>query len=66
MLLAHQLCSMVIVEEYCARIFRPSFRENKPKTLIFSHAKRAYFACFPENWVYKFGHRYWMFKTEKS
>jgi hypothetical protein len=25
----------------CARIDRPSFRENKPKTLVFSHTKRA-------------------------
>jgi hypothetical protein len=40
-----------------ARIHRPSFRENKPKTLIFSHRKRAFWACFRENWVYKFGHR---------
>ncbi len=35
----------------------PLFRENKPKTLIFSHRKRAFWACFRENWVYKFGHR---------
>ena len=40
-----------------ARIFRSSFRENKPKMLVFSHRKRAYWACFHENWVYKFGHR---------
>ncbi len=30
----------------------PRFRENKPKTLVFSHRKRAYWACFHENWVY--------------
>jgi hypothetical protein len=42
--------------QLCARIYRPSFRENKLNTLVFSHAKRAYWACFPENWVYKFGH----------
>jgi hypothetical protein len=34
----------------------PRFRENKPKTLIFSHRKRAFWACFRENWVYNFGH----------
>ncbi len=38
------------------RIYRPSFRENKPKTLVFSHTKRAFWACFCENWVYNFGH----------
>jgi hypothetical protein len=36
----------------------PSFRENKPKTLVFSHTKRAYWACFRENCVYNFGHRF--------
>ncbi len=41
----------------CARIFRPSFRENKPKTFVFSHRKQAFWACFrKKNWVYKFGH----------
>jgi hypothetical protein len=40
----------------CARIYRPSFCENKPKTFVFSHRKRAFSACFGENWVYKFGH----------
>jgi hypothetical protein len=40
----------------CARIYRPSFHENKPKTLVFSHTKRAFWACFRENWVYNFGH----------
>jgi hypothetical protein len=34
----------------------PPFRENKPKTLIFSHRERAYWACFRENSVYNFGH----------
>jgi hypothetical protein len=29
------------------------FRENKPKTLIFNEV---FWACFCENWVYKFGH----------
>jgi hypothetical protein len=31
-------------------------RENKPKTLVFSHRKQAFSACFREYWVYKFGH----------
>jgi hypothetical protein len=44
-------------DERGARIYRPSFRENKPKTLVFSHRKRAFWACFRENWVYIFGHR---------
>jgi hypothetical protein len=34
----------------------PRFRENKPKTLVFSHRKRAYWACFRENYVYNFRH----------
>ncbi len=28
------------------RIYRPSFRENKPKTLVFNDWKRAFSACF--------------------
>ncbi len=39
-----------------AQIYRPSFRENQPNTLVFSHWKRAFWACFRENFVYKFGH----------
>jgi hypothetical protein len=39
-----------------ARIYRPSFLENKPKTLVFSQTKRAFWASFRENWVYNFGH----------
>ncbi len=35
----------------------PRFRENKPKTLVFSHRKRALLACFRENCVYNFGAR---------
>ncbi len=34
----------------------PRFRENKPKTLVFSHWKRAFWACFRENRVYNFRH----------
>jgi len=40
----------------CARIYRPCFRENKLKTLVFHYWKRAFLACFHENWAYKFGH----------
>ncbi len=29
-----------------ARIYRPGFRENKPKTFVFSHWKGAFWACF--------------------
>jgi hypothetical protein len=34
----------------------PRFRENKPKTLVFSHWKRAFWACFRKNCVFNFGH----------
>ncbi len=34
----------------------PRFRENKPKTLVFSHRQRAYWACFRENRVYNLRH----------
>jgi hypothetical protein len=47
-------CTLCILP---ARIYRPSFHENKPNTLVFSHTKRAFWACFRENWVYNFGHR---------
>jgi hypothetical protein len=40
-----------------ARNYRPSFRENKPNTLVLYDWKRSFWACFRENWVYKFGHR---------
>ncbi len=33
----------------CARNYRPSFRENKPKTFIFYDWIRAFWACFREN-----------------
>ncbi len=45
----------------CARIYRPKFSWNKPKTLVFHCWKRALWACFHENRVYKFGH--WMQKV---
>ncbi len=42
-----------------------SFRENMPKTLIFSYWKWASWACFHyENWVYKFGH--WMVTNRRT
>ncbi len=39
-----------------ARIYRPSFRINKHKTLVFNGWKRVFWACFHECCVYKFGH----------
>jgi hypothetical protein len=33
-----------------------SFHENKPKMLVLYDWKQAFWACFHENWVYKFGH----------
>ncbi len=38
-------------------MYSPSFRENKPKTLVFNDRKWAFWASFRENWVYKFRHR---------
>ncbi len=38
----------------CPNLYwRPSFRENKTKTLVFNHWKRSFWpwACFRENWV---------------
>ncbi len=43
--------------EPSARNYRPGFRENKPKKLVLYDWKRAFWACFRKNWVYKFGHR---------
>jgi hypothetical protein len=53
----HVWLPMQILEQSSARIYRPSFPENNPKTLVFSHTKRAFSPCFRENWVYNFGHR---------
>ncbi len=39
-----------------ARNYRPSFYENKPKTLVLYHWRLGFWACFHENWVYNFGH----------
>ncbi len=54
----HQSTVVTFTLLSCARIYRASFHENKPKTLIFSLRKRAFWACFCENWLYKFGHWY--------
>ncbi len=40
----------------CAQNYRPCFRENQPKSSFSIKWKRAFWACFRENWVYKFGH----------
>ncbi len=39
-----------------ARNYRPCFRENQPKRSFSIKWKRAFWACFRENRVYKFGH----------
>jgi hypothetical protein len=36
--------------------FRPSFRKNKAKTLVFYDLKQDFSAGYRENWVYVFGH----------
>jgi hypothetical protein len=40
-----------------ARIYRPCFRKKQAQNARFQSFKRAFWACFRENWVYKFGHR---------
>ncbi len=47
-----------------ARNYRPCFRENQPKRSFSIKWKRAFLACFRENWVYKFGHRWDKWYTE--
>ncbi len=42
--------------EPSARNYRPCFRENQPKRSFSIKWKRAFWARFRENWVYKFGH----------
>ncbi len=49
-------CTMYI-HHGSARIYRLSFRENEPKNGRFHTLKPAFWACFCEHWVYKFGHR---------
>ncbi len=41
-----------------ARNYRPCLCENQPKLSFSIKWKRAFWACFRENWVYKFGHRF--------
>ncbi len=48
--------TIIFMPKTGARNYRPRFRENKPKTLVFYDWKRAFWACFREYWVYKFGH----------
>jgi hypothetical protein len=48
-----------LAKNSCARIYRPCFRENQPKRSFSIKWKRAFWACFRENWVYKFGHWDW-------
>jgi hypothetical protein len=45
------------VDAFSAWNYRPCFRENQPKRSFSIKWKRAFWACFRENWVYKFGHR---------
>jgi hypothetical protein len=40
--------SFSIQSETIPEFIDPRFRENKPKTLVFSHSKRAFWACFRE------------------
>jgi hypothetical protein len=47
--------SAISVPEFIDPVFAKTI---KPKTLVFSHRKRAFLACFRENWVNNFGHRY--------
>ncbi len=49
---ARRICSVSAWIPVHARIYRPSFRENKPETLVFNDWKRAFCTRFQENWVY--------------
>ncbi len=49
--------SRICASKTSARNYRPCFRENQPKRSFSIKWKRAFWACFRENWVYKFGHR---------
>jgi hypothetical protein len=50
------VCGIYLPHTAVPEFIDPRFRENKPKTLVFSHWTRAFWACFLENWVYNFGH----------
>ncbi len=60
----HPVRGLKLLSESCARNYRPSIRENKPKTLVFSR-KRAFWTCFREYWVYKLGHCFHYLKKKK-
>ncbi len=47
----------ILIPLSSARNYRPCFRENQPIRSFSIKWKRAFWACFRENWVYKFGHR---------
>ncbi len=47
---------LVECESSVPEFIDPRFPENKPKTLVFSHTKRAFWVCFRENRVYNFRH----------
>ncbi len=49
---------LTLPNSICAWNYRPCFRENQPKRSFSIKWKRAFWACFRENWVYKFGHWY--------
>ncbi len=51
-----QRAELYFINHYCARNYRPCFRENRPKRSFSIEWKRALWARFRENWVYKFGH----------
>ncbi len=51
--------SAIVIKGTCARNYRPCFRENQPKRSFSIKWKRAFWACFRENWVYIFGHWQW-------
>ncbi len=45
------------LQYFSARNYRPSFRENKPKTLVFNDWIEHFGLVFTNTRVYKFGHR---------
>ncbi len=55
----------VVRKHTSARNYRPCFRENQPKRSFSIKWKRAFWARFRENWVYKFGHSNWRPKTQQ-
>ncbi len=51
----HRVLCGVDSRSHVPWIYRPSYRENKPKSLVFNNWKRAFWTYFRENCVYKFG-----------